>query len=235
MMGLGGSPLGVMGAPGGQPGSVQQGQNPLGGMGLGQMPMGFMIPQQQAEQKGSEKNGQKAGDTSKKGESGKKEDKSDVFPPPIDPNAAKNAIPSFLSPQGQFAAMIPQQNKDLKGQPTQPPIGMLPKMPMAPGQMPQIIGMPGMPGGAGGMVLTPEMFQQMQQGGQAGQLPQGIVLPQGMGQLPPNLPPGIMVAGGDPFAGMTPEQKQQIMMQQMKSMGFPGMPPQQQKKDDEKK
>jgi hypothetical protein len=209
-------------------------------MGMGQMPMGFMIPQQSqqqgAEQKGSEKNGQKSGDASKKGESGKKEERPDVFPPQIDPNAAKNAIPSFLSPQGQFAAMIPPQNKDQKGQSTQQPIGILPKMPMAPGQMPQIIGMPGMPGGAGGMVLTPEMFQQMQQqGGQAGQLPQGIVLPQGMGQLPQNLPPGIMLAGGDPFAGMTPEQKQQIMMQQMKNMGFPSMPPQQQKKDEEKK
>jgi hypothetical protein len=84
------------------------------------------------------------------------------------------------------------------------------------------------------------MLQQLQQG-QGGQLPQGIMMSQG---LPQNLPPGItmmpgmpgMQGGGDPMAGMTPEQKQQFMMQMQMKMGFPGMPAQQQtKKDEEKK
>jgi hypothetical protein len=64
MMSLGGSPMGVMGGPGGQPGNNSQGGNPLGAMGLGQMsggmPMGFMIPQQQQQpqqQGGDHKNG----------------------------------------------------------------------------------------------------------------------------------------------------------------------------------
>lgn len=263
MMGLGGSPMGVMGAPG-QQGANPQGNNPLGAMNLGMqgvngMPMSFMIPQQQQQQQqqGDQKNGdknapQKPVDAAKKNESGKKDDKPDIFPPPIDPNTAKNApIPSFLSPQGQFTPMIPTQNKDQKGPAGQQgpmAMGMMPKMAMGPGgQMPQIISMPGMPGagGMGGMMLTPEMFQQLQQsGGQSGQLPQGIMLPQGigqlpqgLGQLPQNLPPGItMIPGTDPMAGMTPEQKQQMMMQLQMKMGFPpGMPPQQPKKDEEKK
>lgn len=166
----------------------------------------------------------------------------------MDPNAPKGPIPSFLSPQGQFAAMIPQQGKDQKGQPQQ--IGLMPKV-MATGQMPQMISMPGMPGG--GMVLTPEMLQQLQQGGQLPQilpgltqlpqgltqipggmqLPQGIQLPQGM-QLPQGLQAGMMLGGGDPLAGLSPEQKQMMMqMQQLKLGGFPpGISPQQPPKKD---
>lgn len=66
-----------------------------------------------------------------------------------------------------------------------------------------MMGMPGAP--AGGMVLTPEMLQQLGQGGQGVPqigVPQGMGLPQGISGLPPgigivpssgigNLPPGV--------------------------------------------
>lgn len=154
----------MMGGPGGQPGSNPQGGNPLGTMNMAQMqggmPTGFMIPQQTAQQqqgqaidqKNGDKNGQKPGDPTKKAESGKKDDKPDIFPPPIDPNASKVGIPSFLAPNPQFN-MMQQQGKDQKGQPTQPQNGVMPKTPGT-GQIPQMIAMSGMPGG-GAMMLTP--------------------------------------------------------------------------------
>lgn len=234
MMGLGGNPLGSQGQQGGN----AQGQNPMGAIGMSQLqgmqalqgmqgiPMSFMMPQQ--GNGNDPKNADKSNpaqkttvDSTKKTESGKKEDKPDIFPPPIDPNAAKaNGIPNFLNPQGQLNGMLAAQGKDPKQAGM---VGMMPKLPTMAGMNPQMMGMP-----SGGMMLSPEMLQQLQsQGG----------MPPGIGMFP-----GVQgmqgVMGGDPMAGLTAEQKQQLLMQmQMGKMGFPGMmmPGQPPKKDEEKK
>ena len=112
--------------------------------------MSFMIPQNQApnsnDPKAADKNNaQKPQDPQKKNQSGKKDEKSDAFPPPIQTNPSKPAsnLPSFLSPQSQFSAIIPSQNKDADK-------GMIQKVGLAPSSMqPGMIGMPP------GMMLTP--------------------------------------------------------------------------------
>lgn len=88
-----------------------------------------------------------------------------------------------------------------------------------PGMM---MGMPG--GGAGGMILTPEMLQQMGQGGQGMPqmiMPQGMAgMPQGVGMIPGmgNLPPGVGVITPEMLNNLPPQQKQMIM-QQIQGMG----------------
>jgi len=125
-MGMMGNPMGMMN-PNGQGVNGQQGGNPIA-LGMG-MPggMGFMIPGQNMQQGQQNSNDLKnqdksiankaSNDPSKKIESGKKDDKADIFPPPIgEGNAQKSnsmSIPSFLSP-GQFppTSIFQGQNKD---------------------------------------------------------------------------------------------------------------------------
>lgn len=107
------------------------------------------------------------------------------------------------------------------------------------GQMPQMMGMPQ------GVMMSPEMFQQLSQQGLLGQMqghPQGIMVTpemlqqmnqQGLGKMQGH-PQGMII---DPTAGMTPEQKQQFIMQMqhlnsMKLNGNPSNFPPQQKKDE---
>ena len=98
----------------------------------------------------------------------------------------------------------------------------------------------GMPGGnGGGMVLTPEMLQQLSQGGQGVHqmgLPQGVTLPQGLGGLPQgiglvtsggignlNLPPGVGILTPEMLNNLPPQQKQMIL-QQMQAMSGGKLP-----------
>jgi len=94
----------------------------------------------------------------------------------------------------------------------------------------------GLPGNGAGMMLTPEMMQQLAQGGQGVAqmgipqvmpgLPQGIMglpqgmagLPQGLGALPPGLggvplPPGMGIITPELLNSLPPQQRQMIMQQ----------------------
>lgn len=97
-----------------------------------------------------------------------------------------------------------------------------------------------MPGANGAtMVLTPEVLQQLSQGGGLGlsqiAVPQGMGLPQGISGLPPigmipstglgNLPPGVGIITPQTLNNMPPQQKQ-IFLQAISGMmplGMSGM------------
>ncbi len=97
-----------------------------------------------------------------------------------------------------------------------------------------------MPGGnGGGMVLTPDMLQQLSQGGQGVSqigLPQGMSLPRGIagltqavGLVPSgglgnlNLPPGVGILTPEMLNNLPPQQKQNIL-QQMQAMSGGKLP-----------
>jgi len=100
--------------------------------------------------------------------------------------------------------------------------------------------MMGLPGGnAGGMVLTPDMLQQLSQGGQGVPqigLPQGMTLaqgiaglPQGIGLVPSggvgnlNLPPGVGILTPEMLNNL-PAQQKQMILQQIQAMSGNKLP-----------